>query len=84
MIISQISFGDALRAMTGPKWESAFILFVIIQQLLKLYGAIHRFVLPSAFVLRRIDHSLFQQLSDCAAGLWDNYQFYNTITPTVY
>ena len=84
MIISQISFGDALRAMTGPKWESAFILFVIIQQLLKLYGAIHRFVLPSAFVSRRIDLSNLQQLSDCAADVVVISLFYNSLTPSEY
>jgi hypothetical protein len=29
--------------MTGPQWESAYILFAIIQQLLKLCGAIQNF-----------------------------------------
>jgi hypothetical protein len=31
IIIFQILSGTALRAMTGPQWESAFILFVIFQ-----------------------------------------------------
>ena len=35
-------------------------------------------------ILRRIDLSLFQHLSDCPAGLWVIYLFYNTITPTLY
>jgi hypothetical protein len=74
----------SLRAMTGSKDENAAMLFGIIMQLLKLCGAIHNFVHRLTFALRRIDLSLSQQLSDCAAGGWGNYLFYNTITPTVY
>ena len=33
----------ALRAMTGPKGESAVMLFLVFMQLLKLCGLIHDF-----------------------------------------
>ncbi|MEI6141373.1 MAG: hypothetical protein WCP85_19035 [Mariniphaga sp.] len=42
------------------------------------------FVHPLAFALRRMARSLFQQLSDCATGIWVNHHIYNTITPTEY
>ena len=87
----------ALRAMTGHERESAVILLVFFIQLVKLCGAIHYFDFSglrfpfsllfdhqSTFVLRRMDRSLTQEPSDCAAGLWVIYLFYNTITPTVY
>jgi hypothetical protein len=67
--------------MTSPERESADKLLVVFIQLLILCGAIHYFDfsglrfpfsllfdLQPGFALRRIDLSLFQQLSDCAAG----------------
>ena len=36
----------ALRAMTGPEWKSAFILFGILQRLLKLCSVIQNFWNP--------------------------------------
>jgi hypothetical protein len=60
------------------------MLFVVLPKLLKLCGAIHNFDHPFAFVLRRIEHSLFLQLSDCAADVWVISLFYNTLTPTEY
>ena len=74
----------ALRAMTSLKCESAIMLFVVFLQLLKLCGAIHNYDHQTGFTLRRIDRSLFQQLSDCAADVWVNTIFYNTLTPTEY
>ena len=41
--VSNFDFA-ALRAMTDQEWESAFRLFVILMQLLKLFGALHTFV----------------------------------------
>ena len=54
--------------MTGPKIESAVWLFVTFGKLLKLCDALRNFDYQSAFALRRIDRSLSQQLSDCAAS----------------
>ena len=61
---------SALRAMTVPERESAVMLSWIF---LKLFE-----------ILRHMDLSRSQQLSDCVAGRWVIYLFYNTITPTVY
>ena len=72
----------ALRATTDHEGESANMLFDIFSQLLKLCGVIRKFDHPFAFVLRRIDPSPTQQLSDCAAGGWVNYLSYNHITPS--
>jgi len=58
----------ALRAMTGSEGESAVMLFLFFSNFLKFCGAIHNFYPPSSVDLRRKEHSLFLQLSDCAAG----------------
>ena len=71
------------------------MLSITFGKLLKLCGAINNFDysgfwfpyvpffdLQPAFALRRIDRSLFQQLSDCAAGLYVIYLFYNHFTPS--
>ena len=97
MIDIHIRFSAALRAMTCSEGESGVILFGFFMQLLKLCGAINNFDYSGlrfpytpffdhqpAFALRRIEHSLSQQLSDCAAGWWVICLFYNSITPTVY
>ena len=47
----------ALRAMTGPKSESADMMFVVFMPLLKLCGATLNFDQPSPFALRRVDFS---------------------------
>jgi hypothetical protein len=53
--------------MTGSEWEGAVRLFVAS---------------PTFHLLRRMDHSFTQQLSDFAAGYGLNYLFYNSLTPT--
>ena len=40
----QKEIGAALRAMTGPEWESAVMLFVIFIQLLKHSGVIRNWI----------------------------------------
>jgi hypothetical protein len=71
----------ALRAMTGSEGERAVRLFVTFGQLLKLCSAIQNLTIKLPCGLRRIDLSLSQQLSNCAAGRWVNHLFYNTTTP---
>jgi hypothetical protein len=81
MIDIHIRFSAALRAMTSPERESAVKLLVVFIQFLILCGVINYFDYSGlrfpfsllfdhqpAFALRRIDLSLSQQLSDCAAG----------------
>ena len=41
VIVFQILSSSALRAMTGPEWESAVMLFGFFIQLLKFCGAIY-------------------------------------------
>jgi len=54
--------------MTGSEVESAVMLFGFFIQLLKCCGVLRNLDHQPAITLRRIDRSLFQQLSDCAAG----------------
>ena len=67
--------------MTGSEGERAVRLFVTFGQLLKLCSAIQNLTIKLPCGLRRIDLSLSQQLSNCAAGRWVNHLFYNTTTP---
>jgi len=48
------------------------------------FATFYIFYQPFACVLRRMEHSFFKQLTDCAADLWVNFLFYNTLTPTEY